>query len=385
MAKKRDSSSTAVVIGAGPAGLGTALGLKRKGIDVLVLERQEEIGLCRRGETIRYSQEMEGLLYPGFFNKHTVHRINKRRYYSHSEKMYVDRTISTENLIINWTYFMSDIADVVRREGVEIRTGVEVISLIEDHGLIKGLKAQRPGTKKEESIFADTVFSCGGIDDPGSCHIDLDRRFTDFPIYKRLIRGFRGPQDRLEYYLHVDKESIPGIGCIFPRGKGEAEIILLLLTNTMKSFKLPVPFLQVEEFPEYHPTFRDRLNGTETYYTNNTLIPMGGVLSTFAPVPGLVMVGDALGHVDVRGGSGIRTSFLLGYSAGRLSASVIKSGDWSPDKIKLFETHMMENPQMRLLKRHALIYGTARRLLFQRLNDPNKMDKWWFFLKSLMR
>lgn len=389
MAKRKNFHHTAIIIGAGPAGLGTALALSREGIDTLVLESQDEIGLHARGETIRFSQEMEDVLYPGFFNKQAIHRIKKRRYYSHTEKKYVDRTISTENLIIEWPHLIGDIADVVQKAGAEIRTGIKVISIIEENSVVKGVMAKNLSAKEEKVIFADTVFSCGGIHDPGSFHLHLDRSAIDLPIHKRLIRDFKGPHDRLEYYLHVGKESTPGIGCIFPRGRGEAEIILMPFTNIMENYQSLAPFSQVEafvnEFPTRHPTFKSRLDETETYYTFNTLIPMGKVLTRFAPRPGLVMVGDALGHVDARGGSGIRTSFLLGYYAGKLGASIIKSGGWSPDKQKLFDTHMMENPLMKLLKRHALIYGSVRSFLFQRINDPARMDRWWPLLKNLLR
>jgi len=37
-------SADAVVVGAGPAGLGAALGLARKGMDVAVLDMQDRIG-----------------------------------------------------------------------------------------------------------------------------------------------------------------------------------------------------------------------------------------------------------------------------------------------------------------------------------------------------
>jgi|GEM_PF-430914 len=389
MAKRKKFHYTAIIIGAGPAGLGTALALSREGIDSLVLESQDKIGLHARGETIRFSPEMEDVLYPGFFNKQTIHRIKKRRYYSHTEKNYVDRTISTENLIIEWPHFIGDIADIVQKAGAEIRTGIKVTSIIEENSIVKGIRAKNLSAKKEEIILADTVFSCGGVHDPGSFHLHIERFAIDLPIHKRIVRNFNGPHDRLEYYLHVGKESLPGIGCIFPRGRGEAEIILMPFTNILESPTGLTPFSQVEtfvnEFSENHPTFKSRLEETETYYTVNTLIPMGKVLTRFAPRPGLVMVGDALGHVDVKGGSGIRTSFLLGYCAGKLGASIIKSGGWSPDKQKLFDTHMMENPQMKLLKRHALIYGSVRRFLFQRINDPARMDRWWPLLKTLLR
>jgi flavin-dependent dehydrogenase len=377
------ATHTVIVIGAGPAGLGAALSLRREGIDVTVLEALDEIGLHARGETIRFSPEMEALIYPGFFNKQARHRVNKRRYYSHTEKKHIDRTISTENLIIHWASFMNDIADIVRKAGAEIRTGVKVTALIEEHSVIKGVKIKKADA--EEALYADTVFSCGGINDPGSLHIGLDRTKIDLPIHKRLVRNFEGHQDRLEYYFDVEPGGVPGVGCIFPRGNKEAEILLTPFTSLAKNDN---PASQVKNFvdgfAERHQVFKKCIEGSETYYSLNTLVPMGGVLTSFAPRPGLVMAGDALGHVEARGGSGIRASFLLGYSSGKYSAPVIRSGEWTPEKMHSFEEQMKNDPQMKLLKKHALVYGTARRMIFKRLNTPEKMDSWWFVLKVLL-
>ncbi|HHO76915.1 MAG TPA: FAD-dependent oxidoreductase, partial [Deltaproteobacteria bacterium] len=52
----------AIIVGAGPAGLGVALGLARSGIDVVVLDQQEELGSIRRGETIRFDKDMDAVL-----------------------------------------------------------------------------------------------------------------------------------------------------------------------------------------------------------------------------------------------------------------------------------------------------------------------------------
>ncbi|GAB4436427.1 MAG: hypothetical protein OHK0011_19560 [Turneriella sp.] len=72
--------------------------LPAKGLAVTVLEKEAEIGIHRRGETIRFHQGMENLLYPGFFAEQTIHKINQRTYYSHTGKKTADRQISTWNL-----------------------------------------------------------------------------------------------------------------------------------------------------------------------------------------------------------------------------------------------------------------------------------------------
>ena len=113
-------SADALVIGAGPAGLGTALGLARRGIDVAVLEMQDRIGSRRRGETIRFDEEMDALLGAGFFEKQTIRKIQKRSYFSHSGSRQVDRTIKNPNHIISWPDFIRAMADVVGASETEL-------------------------------------------------------------------------------------------------------------------------------------------------------------------------------------------------------------------------------------------------------------------------
>ena len=124
------SQNSAVVIGAGPAGLGAAIALARQGLKVTVLEREAEIGVNRRGETIRFHQGMEDRLYKGFFAEQTIHRINQRTYYSHTGKKKADRQISTWNLIIEYPRFVQALAKAATDAGVEILKSMPVERII---------------------------------------------------------------------------------------------------------------------------------------------------------------------------------------------------------------------------------------------------------------
>ena len=73
-----------LVIGAGPAGLGAGIGALARGAQVLVVERQNNVGDTIKGETIHFNPEMEAILGKGFFNRNTVAVTNRRRYYSPS-------------------------------------------------------------------------------------------------------------------------------------------------------------------------------------------------------------------------------------------------------------------------------------------------------------
>lgn len=362
-------ATSAIVIGAGPAGLGTALALAHEGIDVSVFERQTELGGLRRGETIRYNPEMEALLGHGFFDRQAVHRIHKRRYYSHTGQRLVDRTISSENIIIDWTSFVRSMAEIVVSSGAHIHTGTEVMRILEESGRVGGVRIRTADAIEKD--VAGAVFACGGFADPAARRIGIDRRRLDRPVRKYLMRGFSGPEDRLEYHFHANPER-PAVGAIFPRSRGEVEVIFMGLTSAEPP--------EMEAFTEEHVIFKEHLRGAVPFYTLETAIPMGAMLTRCCYRPGLVLAGDALGHVQARGGSGIRTAFLIGYGAGKRGARALKTGAWED-----FDRAMRANPHLRALQLHNLVYAHARSLLFRPAATPSAMDRFWPVLKTALR
>ena len=367
--------SEAIVIGAGPAGLGASIGLARLGIGVTVVEQQDEVGSIRRGETIRYNSDMEEILGKGFFDRITRWKISKRRYYSHSGTRHIDRTISNPNIIFNWPDLIRVLAETAQESGVRIQTDTRVVKLIEQEGRVEGVVANIKGGTEE--LMAGTIVSCGGCEDPASKHVGLIRAETDKQASKMLVRGYSGPDDRLEYHFHLGANGLV-VGAIFPRGEGEAELILL---NTTGSGGIP----SFEEFSRVHPIYGERLDGTEAFYMLETCVPMGGMLYPFSPRLGLVMAGDALGHVQARGGSGIRTSFLIGYTAGTLAAEAIRSGGWTEENRMEFEKTMRSHPHVKSLKLHNLIFSNLRSRIFKGIKNPQDMDRFWPLLKIALR
>jgi flavin-dependent dehydrogenase len=365
----------AVVIGAGPAGLGAAIGLSRSGIGVTVLDRQETLGSSRRGETIRYNKDMEEILGKGFFDRIARCRISKRRYYSHSGKCYVDRSISNPNIIFNWPDLIGIMAEVAEKSGARIQTGTYVKQFVERDGRVVGVVTDARGDKLE--IATDLVISCGGHDDPASHHIGLNRSHIDMAVSKMLVKGYSGPDDRLEYHFHLKQNGLV-IGTIFPRGDREAEIILLDTSGSRDG-------LSFDEFTCVHPIFGEMIKGAKPFYKLETLIPMGGMLYPFSPRPGLVMAGDALGHVQGRGGSGIRTSFLIGYNAGSLAAKTMDSGGLKGEKQMEFEKNMRKHPHVKSLRMHNLVFLNLRARIFGCMNTPENMDRFWPILKTALR
>lgn len=376
------SSSTAIVIGAGPAGIGAALSLARQGIKVTLIEKEAEIGINRRGETIRFHQGMEDKLYKGFFAEQTIHRINQRTYYSHTGKKKADRQISTWNLIIEYPRFVQTLAKVAADAGVEILKSTPLERFNKEGGRVKSVLA---GGKE---FGADLFFSTAGHKDPT---LDSHKRVQskmDIPIRKYLVRNYAGRDTHLEYFFHVD-ETYPAICAIFPRGNREAEVLYMFLTDSAskppKEMDFKIIAGIIDNFETLHPVFGEKLRGAERYYETNTLIPMGNIGSEVLPMPNLIVAGDAVGQVEARGGSGIRSSFMMGYLSGETAVQNLLRENFSAQSQSAFRKAVLDSEQMHELKDLNLKFGIPRRLFFSTVTSPGAMDMFWFGLEFFMR
>jgi flavin-dependent dehydrogenase len=356
--------------------MGVAIGLARKGVRTIILEQHEHAGDVRRGETIRYDDQMEQILGRGFFDRMTMRKVCRRRYYSHTGHRHVDRTISNPNIIFSWPNMIADMEKVARSEGVVIHYGMRASRILSRDGRIEGIEA---GNSESEQMFhEDTVFLCGGSSGPSSLGVPQDRTGIDMSVNKRLVTGYSGPDDRLEYHFHLAPKGLV-VGTMFPRGNGEAEFIIMDTTGSGEQAP------SFDEFCSEHPLFAALVGGTQAFYELATSIPMGGMLYPFSPMPGLILAGDAIGHVQARGGSGIKTSFLIGHAAGSLAADAMHSGGWTEMKRAAFERAICGHRLVRSLRLHNFFYAGIRLRMFKHFRTPGDMDHAWRFLSLALR
>lgn len=365
-----------IVIGAGPAGLGAAINAVRHNQKVLVIEAADQIAPARRGETIRYSKNMEALLYPGFFDGQTLHSLYHRRYYSHSCSNYADKEIENPNRIIHFTHFVQAIADYARERGVIIRTAEKAEEVIIENSAVGGLK-----TDKNE-YQTRLLFNCSGHRSDIKNIERTEKAAVNIPIYKEIVSGFNGPDDRLQYFLHVaGEESLPAVGCIFPRGSSEAEVIITIWSDVFPdraqgmTLDSDAVLLFAEKFRSEHPLFGEQLQNTETEYALNSFIPMGKRRKQIMSLPGLVNAGDSAGHVEARGGSGIRSSFLIAADLTELALKTEQN--WQQGNINSFNRQVNSLPEIERLSEFELKYRLPRRTLFKTVTSSWAMDLIW--------
>ena len=115
------------------------------------------------------------------------------------------------------------------------------------------------------------------------------------------------------------------------------------------------------------------------------MIPMGDIGSDILPLANLVVVGDAVGQVEARGGSGIRSSFMMGQLSAEAAIDTLLSDQSSPQSQSAFKKRILESEQMHELKDLNLKFGLPRRVFFSTVTNPGAMDMFWFALEFFMR
>jgi len=381
----RKSQADVAIIGAGPGGIGAGLGALSEGARVMVIEAQDDVGNTKKGETIHFNREMEGILGEGFFSRHEINRVDRRRYYSSTDRYFVDMSASDPNIIFNWSDFMSDMTDIARAKGLPITTKTRVTDLIREQGNVRGVIAQNGGAP--EHIDAPIVIGADGSNGITGDVIEFDRTEINLPAIKYLMNGVSMPDNRLEFFFHVYRDEPIGMGFLFPRNKDQAEAGLLVLTKYMKSSGGAYDHSHMEElfksFTSFHPVFTDRIKDASPLYSLSTSIPMGGLAPRFVPVPGLVLTGDAAGQVEQKGGSGIVSSFLIGYHTGCLAARFAReNAAWTEQTTHMMESSIRSHPSVRAIASYQRAAGRVRSILF-RLNDAARLDTVFSVLSRL--
>ncbi len=368
-----------LVVGGGPTGLAASLAAARAGAEVLVFEAQADPGAFRRGETLRYDPEVEALLYQGFFERHTLHVVGRRRYYSPSGRLYVDRRPASPNRIVSWPDLIHDLGELAKAQGVRVLTGRRVLAYESSEGRVTGVRLE--GGEVVEGGF---VVAADGHTGPSSKLLRVDRASMDWPVHKRLVRDAkRVVPDRLEYHLEASADgSPPLVGCVFPRPGREAEVLVL-------SWGPGASWSRLREFDARHPEFAERLEGAEVFYEAKTYIPMGGMLEEILPTAagggtmGIVVVGDAAGHVQARGGSGIVVGIRLGYLVGSLAAAAARRP--GPRAHEIRRAFLRAHPLVRELRTMHLFMGRVRGRLMSGVPGDRALDLLWPLISVMLR
>jgi digeranylgeranylglycerophospholipid reductase len=316
-----------LVIGAGPAGSIAAKTAAEKGLDVLLIEKRQEIGdpvRCAEGVNKEYLKKHVQIdpqwicadLKGSYIFSPDGTKIEMAEEISGGEVGYVlERKI-----------FDRALAEQAAKAGAEVRVKTRATGLIIEDDFVKGARLMHLG--KEYEVRANIVIGADGVESKVGRWAGIDTSLKPIDIetcVQYLVAGMDIDQEFCEFY--VGNEIAPGgYVWVFPKGEGKANVGIGIIGSKMGKFKpRPVDYLDKfmqEKFPDAHIV--------EMVFGG---VPVSGSIEKTS-ANGLMLVGDAARHSDPITGGGILNAMDAGKLAGEAAYEAISAGDVSLEKLE---------------------------------------------------
>ena len=316
-----------LVIGAGPAGSIAAKTAAEKGLDVLLIEKRQEIGdpvRCAEGVSKQYLKK-----HVEIDKKWICADLKGSRIYApDGTKIEMAEEIAGGEVgyVLERKIFDRALAENAAKAGAEVRVKTRATGLIIEDGFIKGARLMHLG--KEYDVHAKIVIGADGVESKVGRWAGIDTSLKPADIetcVQYLVAGIGINQEYCEFY--IGNEIAPGgYVWIFPKGEGKANVGIGILGSKIGKFK-PRPV-------DYLNTF------LEKKFPNARIVEMifggvpvsGSIEKTSAN--GLMLIGDAARQSDPVTGGGILNAMDAGKMAGEAAFAAISAGDVSLEKLE---------------------------------------------------
>lgn len=322
----RDSYDV-IVVGAGPGGSITAKTCAEGGLDVLMIEKRQEIG-----DPVRCAEGVG----TDALKKHIA---PDKRWISAEVKG--SRIIAPDGtqILMSSDSAMKDVGYTLERKvfdrvlaqnaamaGAEVRVKTRATALLKNNGKISGIKAMYMGETKD--IKADIVIGADGVESKVGrwAGIDTSLKPHDIETCAQFLISNIDPGEYSEFYIG-EKYSAGGYVWIFPKGGYTANVGIGILGS--KSGKIRALSL-LHDFIETHIP-----HGKILELVVGGVPVSGPIEKTIAD--GLMLVGDAARQSDPLTGGGITNAMDAGLIAGEVCIKAKEKRDYSVKTLKEYE------------------------------------------------
>jgi digeranylgeranylglycerophospholipid reductase len=324
-----------IVVGAGPAGSMAARFAAEKGVSVLILEKDRDVGYpVRCGEAVSKAG-IEEFLRPD--PKWIASSIDKFSLISPDGSEVIIQ-FSETGYILERRVFDYELAKMAASCGAEILTRAYVSGLITEGGRVTGVKYQFRGEEKQ--LRAKVVIAADGVESRLGRWAGL-KTYVDFRDMESCaqVTASNIKVDPNTCYFYFGKDVAPeGYLWVFPKGNCSANIGLGVsgLTGKKRSAVSYLNSFMEKNFPDA-PTLTSIAGG----------VPCSVTLERIS-APGIMLTGDAARQVNPLSGGGIISGMIGGSIAGRIAAEAVISN--KPDYIMTYDKAWND----RLGRRHEI-------------------------------
>ncbi|TRZ68609.1 MAG: NAD(P)/FAD-dependent oxidoreductase [Methanothrix sp.] len=317
-----------VVVGAGPAGSMAAKTAADEGLDVVLLEKRQEIGdpvRCAEGvskATLAKMVEPD----PSWI----AAEVKGARIYAPDGTSFVmteDRAGSEVGYVLERKVFDRMLAMKAAEAGAKVMVKTRALGLLEKNGVPTGITALHIGEKID--IEAPLIIGADGVESKVGrwAGIDTVLKPQDIEVGAQfLVQDVKIDGEYCEFFLGND--IAPG-GYIwaFPKGKNLANLGIGIQgsrSDPGMALRLLQRFLK-ERMPQ--AKILEMIAGG---------VPVSGPIESTTS-NGVMLVGDAARQSDPITGGGIINAMRAGVMAGEVAAELVPQGDLSREALKIYE------------------------------------------------
>ncbi|NVM28072.1 MAG: NAD(P)/FAD-dependent oxidoreductase [Candidatus Helarchaeota archaeon] len=367
-----------IIVGAGPAGLTAGISAKSNSdMNILILEKQMRPGNRSRGETLKFDPFLENKIFdPGFIDKITVNKTSKYRFYSPSNKKYIEIEALQKRYMINWHEFINALVEKAIKNGIELQVKHEVKELIFKDEIYQGVKGVDDfkgfEVKSNLLILADgsenSIINKYGYQTPKENHL----------ILKVIAENVNFKENIVELFFSTGENMPPGVLSIFPRSETSAEANYVQFADSnAKDLRF-----WWDKICSEMPIFSDRFKNSSILHFDIARLPFGGpTLDVLVPTPRIFLAGDNAGHVPATSGAGLVSSMKMAHEIGKIVSEIHGSGEidkyFSSDTMKQITKRLRKTAIYRDLKEKAQVAVDIRKAFFKTLITPEKIDEKW--------
>jgi digeranylgeranylglycerophospholipid reductase len=309
-----------IVVGGGPAGSLAARTAAEQGLEVLLIEKRQEIG-----DPVRCAEGVGKVGLAEFMEpdaRWICADIKMARIFSpDGTKVELTEKMAGNEVgyVLERKIFDRAVAKTAAKAGAEVQVKTQATGLLTENGNIVGIKGKQRGTDFEAR--AKVVVAADGVESKIGrwAGINTTLKLKDVETCAQfLMTDIDIIPESCDFYLG-SKYAPGGYVWVFPKGKREANVGMGMLGSHYKG-RHPIQYIRdfVDwKFPE-----------GKIIETVVGAVPVSGMLPKLS-TGGMVLVGDA-GHVsDPITGGGIINAMASGKIAGNVIAECIKANDVS--------------------------------------------------------
>ena len=317
-----------VVVGAGPAGSMTAKAAAEAGLEVVMMEKRQEIGdpvRCAEGVS---KAALKKLVEPDpSWISAEVKGARIRAPDGTEIVISEDRAGAEVGYVLERKVFDRALAQEAAEAGAKVMVKTRALGLLTEKGVPAGVVAQFVG--EELKIEAPLVIGADGVESKVGRWAKIDTALKPKDIEtcaQFLVQDERIDDDYCEFYLGND--IAPG-GYVwsFPKGRALANVGIGILGSKADSgtpIRLLRDFMKAN-FPE-GKVLEMMVGG----------VPVSGPIERTV-ADGVILVGDAARQSDPITGGGIINAMKAGKMAGKIAADLVPRGEVDKRSLMVYE------------------------------------------------